>query len=76
MSHTVRRSRPRPPEKLTATIQILGHEFPFQLYTRPLRLGPYGEVQYYWMDGSQFRAIKSETSGPTFATASDTGRRP
>jgi hypothetical protein len=66
VSRAVRRTRPRPPEKLTATIQIQGHELPFQLYSRPLRLGPYGVVQYYWMDGSQFRAIKSEASAANF----------
>src|SRR4051794_632874 len=66
MSYTVRRSGSRPPEKLTAIIQILGHELPFRLYSRPLRLGPYGVVQYYWMDGSQFRSIKSDASAANF----------
>jgi hypothetical protein len=66
MSHTVRRSGPRPPEKLTATLQILGYEFRFQFYIRPLRLGPYGVLQYYWMDVSQFRALKSEASVASF----------
>jgi hypothetical protein len=39
MSYTVRRSGPRPPEKLTAIFRILGHELPCRLYARPLGLG-------------------------------------
>jgi hypothetical protein len=62
MSHTVKRSVPSPPEKLIAVTQILEHGLSFWLYARPLQLGPHGVVQYYWMDGSQFRSIKSDAS--------------
>jgi hypothetical protein len=43
---------------LTATIRVLNQDFAFQLFTRPLRLGPSGSVQYYWMDSSQFRIAR------------------
>ncbi len=66
MSHTVRRTGAGPPEKLTATIQALGHELPFRLYSRSLRLGPYVERQYCWLDVSQFQALKSEASVANF----------
>lgn len=56
----------KPPESLTATLRLSGQEFSFRLFNRPLRLGSYGTVQYYWMDSSQFRDINSEASAANF----------
>jgi hypothetical protein len=63
---TIRRSRSRPPEKLTAAIQILEHELPCQLSTQPLGMGPFGDMQYNWINASQFRAINPAASAPKF----------
>jgi hypothetical protein len=54
------------PKSLTAQVGLLGEDFSFKLYTRPLALGPYGRIQYYWMDNSQFRNIRSEASCANF----------
>src|SRR5262245_13395519 len=56
----------KPPESLTATLCLRGHEYAFRLYTRKLRLGDYGTVDYYWMDSSQFRNLRSEASAANF----------
>jgi hypothetical protein len=47
-----------PIQSLTATIRLQDQDFAFRVYTRPLRLGPSGTVQYYWMDSSQFRIAR------------------
>src|SRR5262245_500171 len=51
---------------LTATVRLCNQVFSFRLYTRPLSLGPVGVVQYYWMDSSQFRNIRTEASVSSF----------
>jgi hypothetical protein len=66
MARTTSRSTRKPPESLAATLRLRGQEYTFRLLARPLRLGDYGTVQYYWMDSSQFRNIRTEASPANF----------
>jgi len=59
MARATLASTRKPPHSFTATLRLRGQEFPFRLFTRPLRLGEYGTIQYYWMDSSQFRRLRS-----------------
>jgi hypothetical protein len=58
MSRTTTARRPRL-QTLTATVTFGGTAFPFQLFTRPLELGPDLTVRYYWMDSTQFRITRA-----------------
>jgi hypothetical protein len=53
-------------ESFTATVQLFGQEFQFKLFTRPLSLGEFHTVQYYWMDNSQFRSMNSVAAAANF----------
>jgi hypothetical protein len=53
-------------QSLSATLRLQGQEFQFRLFTRPLRLGHHGTVQYFWLDSSQFRTLKSDASCAAF----------
>src|SRR5438067_1955533 len=54
-------------ESLTVPIRLRGQDFTFKLFTRPLRLGPYGTIRYYWMDSSQLRAaLASDAAAANF----------
>jgi hypothetical protein len=66
MSRTATPFTDKLPGSLTATLRLRGHDFAFRLFTRPLRLGDYGTVQYYWMDSSQFRDLRAEASAANF----------
>src|SRR4051812_18622118 len=67
MARAPRSASQPPPESLTATVRLRGQEFSFKLFTRPLRLGDYGTVQYYWMDSSQLRAaLATEAAAANF----------
>lgn len=47
---------PRPPLKsLDATLSLLGNDFQFKLYTRPLVLGDAATIDYYWIDSRHLR---------------------
>lgn len=56
----------RPPESFVATLSLQGQEFPFRLFCRPVRLGEFGTVQYYWMDSSQFRSLRTAAEAANF----------
>jgi hypothetical protein len=66
MTRAATGSTRNPPESFTATLRLRGHEFAFRLFTRPLRLGDSGTVQYYWMDSSQFRNMRTEAAAANF----------
>lgn len=66
MARSARPPTAPPPESFTATVVVGRAEFTFTLYHRPLTLGPSGTVQYYWMDGSQFRNIDSDAAAENF----------
>jgi hypothetical protein len=55
-------------ERLTVTLELQGHRFPFALCHRSLELGPAGPVSYYWMDGRGFRR---RPPGPNFRSCVD-----
>ena len=63
---TKRFERGKSCESLPATIQLRGQDYTFRLYNRPLKLGDYGMVDYYWMDSSQFRNLRSEAECSNF----------
>jgi hypothetical protein len=66
MARTDIPSTRKPPQSLTATLHLRKQDYAFRLFTRPLRLGDYGTVQYYWMDSSQFRNPRTEASAANF----------
>ena len=45
----------RKTKSLVVPIALQGVPFSFNLWTRPLDLGEYGTVQYYWMSSADFR---------------------
>ena len=59
----------KPPESLVATLTLRGREFPFRIFSRPIRLDSYGTVQYYWMDSSQFRSLRTAADLANFRSA-------
>jgi hypothetical protein len=66
MSAPRRTPRPEPCESLTATLRLRGQEYLFRLYTRRIRLGDEASIDYYWMDSSQLRDLKSEAAAANF----------
>jgi len=66
MAITAFPSKHTPPQSLTASVRLAGQDFAFRLYSRHLRLAPFGTVEYYWMDSSLFRNIESEASAASF----------
>jgi hypothetical protein len=71
MARTATPSTHKPPESFTATLRLGGDNYTFRLFTRSLRLGEYGTVQYYWMDSSQFRCGHTKESAGNFRSVID-----
>jgi hypothetical protein len=53
-------------ERLAVTVHRFGQAFDFQLYTRPVGLGPQTVIRYYWMDVSQFRTLASPSGAANY----------
>jgi len=53
-------------EFLHVTLSRFGQDFPFRLYSRPLPLGSGVTAQYYWMDSSDFRSLRTEAEAINF----------
>jgi hypothetical protein len=66
ISQPRRLSSPPPPESIIATVPLQGQDFAFKLFRRPLPLGQYGTIDYYWMSSAAFRSLKSDSSAANF----------
>jgi hypothetical protein len=60
MTRSTTVSRPASLRRFTATVQHGGHDFPFELCTRELRLSPEQSINYAWMDSTAFRITKNQ----------------
>ncbi len=56
-------SFPHLTRRLTVTVRVGRADFAFDLYARPIALGPGREIDYYWMDSTGFRITHPRRAG-------------
>ena len=63
-------------QQVCATLNVGGQAFPFKLFTRAVQLGDYGSIDYYWMDSSEFRSLRTEEVAANFRASLETLAQP
>lgn len=53
-------------KKESITLKLGGREYPFAVCSRPLQLGEFGTIDYYWMDSSLLRSFSTNEARTNF----------